>query len=61
MICNSQNRTRAQLFLHMIEEITQTMDDVDYPSLTKGMVCKVYSVNPFCTGIHNLYNITETS
>ncbi|XP_064384734.1 rap1 GTPase-activating protein 1-like isoform X3 [Halichondria panicea] len=31
------NRTRAQLFLHLVEEIAQTMDDVDYPSLIKGM------------------------
>lgn len=28
-----QTRTRSQLFTHLVEEITQSMDDVDYPLL----------------------------
>ncbi len=28
-----QMRTRSQLFSQLVEDITQTMDDVDYPSL----------------------------
>lgn len=32
----TQRRTHSQLFLHLIEDIANTMDDVDYP--VKGFV-----------------------
>ena len=33
-----QTRTHSQLFLHLIEDIANTMDDVDFPSLGKSFV-----------------------
>ena len=32
----SQMRTHAQLFRHLVDDIANTMDDVDHPTLGKG-------------------------
>ena len=33
-----QTRTRHQLFIHLVEELAQAMDDVDCPSLARDLV-----------------------
>ena len=39
-----QRRTHSQLFLQLIEDIANTMDDVDYPGLGKGFVSQDHNL-----------------
>lgn len=51
-----QRRTHTQLFRHLVDDIANTMDDFDHPTLGKGgFVSKQENINVVCVIIIIIY------